>query len=118
MCEFIQGEVLPLKTFLVNFTLLISIKLYNSTYPKLKKKDYFSNSPTMRLILLKNSTVATDTQNLDLVKLKTILFSMTQAATGTDIFSLYLDLLFNQNDELDYLCKYFFIHLTSKHKNV
>ena len=65
----------------------------------------------MKMILLKN-TKAVSTKldsDLDLVKLKTLFYDMTQATTCTDVFSLYIELLFDHNDTMEYSCKHILV---------
>ena len=60
----------------------------------------------MKIILLNNATTITSDNNLDSAKLKSIFNDMANTITCTDIFSLFIRLLFDKNDRLDYSGNY------------
>ncbi len=62
----------------------------------------------MKIILLNNATTITNDNNLDSTKLKSIFNDMANTITCTDIFSLFIRLLFDKNDRLDYSGNYIY----------
>jgi hypothetical protein len=68
-------------------------------------QEYFQQSYIIECILKKRATKNDTSCNLDIEKLKQIFTSMFKITTSSSILELYMNLLFEPNEEINYESK-------------